>query len=90
MKSKQTISLHILLYLAYLVFFSFQDILESAIESCKFPPSPDAVCRLEKCHSHLKAEIYFTDPDFKVNGSCETQPVGAGIWKSNIKSTDEF
>ncbi|XP_070773182.1 E3 ubiquitin-protein ligase TTC3 [Enoplosus armatus] len=43
----------------------FKDILESAIELCKFPPIPDAICRLEKCHGHLKAEIYFTDPDFK-------------------------
>ncbi|XP_044077628.1 E3 ubiquitin-protein ligase TTC3 isoform X2 [Siniperca chuatsi] len=43
----------------------FKEILESAIELCKFPPIPDAICRLEKCHGHLKAEIYFTDPDFK-------------------------
>uniref|UniRef100_A0A3Q3QK17 RING-type domain-containing protein n=1 Tax=Monopterus albus TaxID=43700 RepID=A0A3Q3QK17_MONAL len=43
----------------------FKEILESAIELCKFPPIPDAICRLEKCVSHLKAEIYFTDPDFK-------------------------
>ncbi|KAA8586527.1 hypothetical protein FQN60_000363 [Etheostoma spectabile] len=43
----------------------FKDILEQAIELCRFPPVPDAVCRLEKCLGHLKAEIYFTDPDFK-------------------------
>ncbi|XP_071317554.1 E3 ubiquitin-protein ligase TTC3 isoform X2 [Trachinotus anak] len=43
----------------------FKDILESAIEMCKFPPVPDAICRLEKCHGSLKTEIYFTDPDFK-------------------------
>ncbi|XP_051257776.1 E3 ubiquitin-protein ligase TTC3 isoform X2 [Dicentrarchus labrax] len=43
----------------------FKEILDSAIELCKFPPVPDAICRLEKCHGHLKAEIYFTDPDFK-------------------------
>ncbi|XP_034744945.1 E3 ubiquitin-protein ligase TTC3 [Etheostoma cragini] len=43
----------------------FKDILEQAIELCRFPPVPDAICRLEKCLGHLKAEIYFTDPDFK-------------------------
>ncbi|XP_040906849.1 E3 ubiquitin-protein ligase TTC3 isoform X2 [Toxotes jaculatrix] len=43
----------------------FKEILESAIELCKFPPIPDAICRHEKCHGHLKSEIYFTDPDFK-------------------------
>ncbi|XP_044226029.1 E3 ubiquitin-protein ligase TTC3-like isoform X3 [Thunnus albacares] len=43
----------------------FKEILESAIELCKFPPIPDAICRHEKCHGHLKTEIYFTDPDFK-------------------------
>ncbi|XP_031163906.1 E3 ubiquitin-protein ligase TTC3 isoform X2 [Sander lucioperca] len=43
----------------------FKDILEQAIEFCRFPPNPDAICRLEKCLGHLKAEIYFTDPDFK-------------------------
>ncbi|KAK2828692.1 hypothetical protein Q5P01_019726 [Channa striata] len=40
----------------------FKDVLHSAIELCKFPPPPDALCRLEKC---LKAEIYLSDPDFK-------------------------
>lgn len=34
---------------------------------CKFPPLPDAICRLDKCLCPVKAEIYFTDPDFKVN-----------------------
>ncbi|CAN9501167.1 unnamed protein product [Ophioblennius macclurei] len=43
----------------------FKDALESAIESCRFPPPPDAVCRLEKCLSSAKAEIFLTDPDFK-------------------------
>ncbi|XP_062289741.1 E3 ubiquitin-protein ligase TTC3 [Scomber scombrus] len=43
----------------------FKEILESAIELCKFPPIPDAICRHEKCNGHLKTEIYFTDPDFK-------------------------
>ncbi|XP_035480629.1 E3 ubiquitin-protein ligase TTC3 [Scophthalmus maximus] len=43
----------------------FKEILESAIELCKFPPIPNAICRLDKCHGSLKAEIYFTDPDFK-------------------------
>ncbi|KAF0038410.1 hypothetical protein F2P81_008894 [Scophthalmus maximus] len=42
-----------------------EEILESAIELCKFPPIPNAICRLDKCHGSLKAEIYFTDPDFK-------------------------
>ncbi|XP_037322958.2 E3 ubiquitin-protein ligase TTC3 [Pungitius pungitius] len=43
----------------------FTDVLERAIELCKFPPIPDAICRLEKCLVPLKAEIYLTDPDFK-------------------------
>ncbi|XP_063306349.1 E3 ubiquitin-protein ligase TTC3 [Pelobates fuscus] len=40
-------------------------ILENRIEECKFPPSPDAICRFEKCLSVPKIQIYFTDPDFK-------------------------
>lgn len=43
----------------------FKEILGNAIELCKFPPPPDAVCRSEKCLCPLKTEIYFTDPDFK-------------------------
>ncbi|KAI3373929.1 hypothetical protein L3Q82_022497 [Scortum barcoo] len=43
----------------------FKETLESAVELCKFPPIPDAICRLEKCLIPLKAEIYLTDPDFK-------------------------
>ncbi|XP_034540363.1 E3 ubiquitin-protein ligase TTC3 [Notolabrus celidotus] len=43
----------------------FKEILENNLEMCKFPPIPDAVCRLEKCLGSSKAEIYFTDPDFK-------------------------
>ncbi|KAM9348197.1 E3 ubiquitin-protein ligase TTC3 isoform 1-T1 [Symphorus nematophorus] len=43
----------------------FKEILDDAIELCRFPPTPDAICRLEKCQSHFKTEIYFTDPDFK-------------------------
>ncbi|XP_070700307.1 E3 ubiquitin-protein ligase TTC3 [Pempheris klunzingeri] len=43
----------------------FKEILDSSIELCRFPPTPDAICRHEKCHGFLKAEIYFTDPDFK-------------------------
>ncbi|XP_035034224.2 E3 ubiquitin-protein ligase TTC3 isoform X2 [Hippoglossus stenolepis] len=43
----------------------FKGILERFIEMCKFPPIPDAVCRLEQCRGSLKAEIYLTDPDFK-------------------------
>ncbi|XP_046717290.1 E3 ubiquitin-protein ligase TTC3 isoform X2 [Silurus meridionalis] len=35
--------------------------LEWYIETCKFPPKPDAVCR----HCLGQAIIYFTDPDFK-------------------------
>ncbi|KAM6907188.1 E3 ubiquitin-protein ligase TTC3 [Xenentodon cancila] len=42
-----------------------EEILDTSIEKCKFPPIPDAICRLEKCLCYLKAEIYFTDPDFK-------------------------
>ncbi|XP_060765384.1 E3 ubiquitin-protein ligase TTC3 isoform X2 [Neoarius graeffei] len=36
--------------------------LESFIETCKFPPKPDAVCRK---HCLGEGFIYFTDPDFK-------------------------
>ncbi|XP_028277332.1 E3 ubiquitin-protein ligase TTC3 isoform X2 [Parambassis ranga] len=43
----------------------FKETLEGAIELCKFPPPPDAVCRMAKCLSQLKSEIYLTDPDFK-------------------------
>lgn len=43
--------------------------MEHSIELCKFPPPPDAVCRLEKCLCPLKSEIYLTDPDFKVNAA---------------------
>ncbi|XP_060941252.1 E3 ubiquitin-protein ligase TTC3 isoform X2 [Limanda limanda] len=43
----------------------FKAILERFIEQCKFPPVPDAVCRLEHCRGSLKPEIYLTDPDFK-------------------------
>ncbi|XP_053502090.1 E3 ubiquitin-protein ligase TTC3 isoform X2 [Ictalurus furcatus] len=35
--------------------------LERLIETCKFPPKPDAVCR----HCLGQDVIYFTDPDFK-------------------------
>lgn len=49
--------------------FFFKDILESSIELCKFPPPPDAVCRLQKCLCPLKAEIFLTDPDFKVKAA---------------------
>ncbi|XP_071387852.1 E3 ubiquitin-protein ligase TTC3 isoform X1 [Centroberyx affinis] len=43
----------------------FKDLLMNAIELCKFPPIPDAICRLENCLGPLKVEIYLTDPDFK-------------------------
>nr|XP_046266276.1 E3 ubiquitin-protein ligase TTC3 [Scatophagus argus] len=43
----------------------FKQNLEIVIDLCRFPPVPDAICRLQKGHGHLKAEIYFTDPDFK-------------------------
>ncbi|XP_062263048.1 E3 ubiquitin-protein ligase TTC3 [Platichthys flesus] len=43
----------------------FKGILDRFIEQCKFPPVPDAVCRLEQCQGSLKPEIYLTDPDFK-------------------------
>ncbi|KAJ0004132.1 hypothetical protein NQD34_010346 [Periophthalmus magnuspinnatus] len=41
------------------------DLLQDYIEMCRFPPSPDAICRLENCTGSVKKEIYFTDPDFK-------------------------
>ncbi|KAM6983525.1 E3 ubiquitin-protein ligase TTC3 [Tautogolabrus adspersus] len=43
----------------------FKDVLDNNLELCRFPPPPDAVCRLVKCLGHSKTEIYFTDPDFK-------------------------
>uniref|UniRef100_A0A1A7Z5N6 RING-type E3 ubiquitin transferase n=1 Tax=Iconisemion striatum TaxID=60296 RepID=A0A1A7Z5N6_9TELE len=43
----------------------FRDLLECCIELCRFPPAPDAVCRLDSCLCPLKPEIYLTDPDFK-------------------------
>ncbi|XP_034405472.1 E3 ubiquitin-protein ligase TTC3 [Cyclopterus lumpus] len=43
----------------------FKEILQHAIELCKFPPIPEAICRFDKCLVPLKAEIYLTDPDFK-------------------------
>uniref|UniRef100_A0A3Q3LLN6 RING-type E3 ubiquitin transferase n=1 Tax=Labrus bergylta TaxID=56723 RepID=A0A3Q3LLN6_9LABR len=43
----------------------FKDILENNLELCRFPPAPDAVCRLVKCLGHSKTEIYITDPNFK-------------------------
>uniref|UniRef100_A0AAV2JBM9 RING-type E3 ubiquitin transferase n=2 Tax=Knipowitschia caucasica TaxID=637954 RepID=A0AAV2JBM9_KNICA len=42
------------------------NILEESIQVCKFPPSPNGVCRYnEQCVGYSKKEIYFTDPDFK-------------------------
>lgn len=41
------------------------EILEDSIELCRFPPLPDAICRIENCISSVKKEIYLTDPDFK-------------------------
>uniref|UniRef100_A0A667Y0B7 RING-type E3 ubiquitin transferase n=1 Tax=Myripristis murdjan TaxID=586833 RepID=A0A667Y0B7_9TELE len=43
----------------------FKELLFNVIDLCKFPPTPQAICRLENCLGPLKAEIYFTDPDFK-------------------------
>ncbi|XP_056415594.1 LOW QUALITY PROTEIN: E3 ubiquitin-protein ligase TTC3 [Hyla sarda] len=42
-----------------------QVLLDNAIEECKFPPKPDAICRYEQCLSLPKPQIYFSDPDFK-------------------------
>lgn len=49
-----------------LEFVCLQDMLEDHINECKFPPSPDAICRYQQCQAR-KMEIYFSDPDFKVN-----------------------
>lgn len=40
-------------------------LLEEYIERCQFPPQPDAICRYQHCQGHSKAQIYFSDPDFK-------------------------
>ncbi|XP_056141104.1 E3 ubiquitin-protein ligase TTC3 isoform X2 [Lampris incognitus] len=45
--------------------YYLKELLVNAIELCKFPPKPDAVCRHENCLGHTKTKIYFTDPDFK-------------------------
>ncbi|KAM9788400.1 E3 ubiquitin-protein ligase TTC3 [Neosynchiropus ocellatus] len=42
-----------------------KEMLSDAMDLCKFPPPPDAVCQVEKRLCPLKAAIYFTDPDFK-------------------------
>ncbi|KAM6970068.1 E3 ubiquitin-protein ligase TTC3 [Aplochiton taeniatus] len=42
-----------------------KELLQKAIEVCRFHPKPDATCCHENCHGHSKVEIYFTDPDFK-------------------------
>lgn len=49
--------------------FCSQDVLESCIETCKFPAPPIAICRLHQSVDHQKAEIYYTDRDFKVTPS---------------------
>lgn len=46
--------------------FSFQDVLEKCIETCTFPPPPVAICRLDQSADHQKAEMYYSDKDFKV------------------------
>ncbi|CAL8365219.1 unnamed protein product [Lota lota] len=43
----------------------FKESLLELMESCQFPPMPDAICRHGNCIGHIKTAIYFTDPDFK-------------------------
>ncbi|KAM8834457.1 E3 ubiquitin-protein ligase TTC3 [Synchiropus picturatus] len=45
--------------------YVLKEMLSDAMDLCKFPPPPDAVCQVEKTSCPLKAAIYFTDPDFK-------------------------
>ncbi|XP_078265780.1 E3 ubiquitin-protein ligase TTC3 isoform X2 [Rhinoraja longicauda] len=40
-------------------------LLEEYIGKCQFPPQPDAICCYQHCQGHSKAQIYFSDPDFK-------------------------
>lgn len=49
----------------FVVYSPFKEALEGAIDLCRFPPTPDATCRSEKCCG--KPEIYLTDPDFKAS-----------------------
>ncbi|KAJ3589267.1 hypothetical protein NHX12_010113 [Muraenolepis orangiensis] len=43
----------------------FKELLLEVMESCQFPPMPDAICRHGNGIGHIKTAIYFTDPDFK-------------------------
>lgn len=54
-------------YCIFLLLCSLKEQLERLIETCKFPPKPDAVCR----HCLGQAVIYFTDPDFKVSDNAQ-------------------
>lgn len=53
-------------YCMFLLSCSLKKQLEGFIETCKFPPKPDAVCRK---HCSGEGFIYFTDPDFKVSNN---------------------
>lgn len=64
---KQILNLFVVSVQFMISFYVSQLTLRNCIEECKFPPEPDAICRYQQCHGHSKIQIYFTDPDFKVN-----------------------
>ncbi|XP_069751012.1 golgin subfamily B member 1-like isoform X2 [Narcine bancroftii] len=52
-----------------------KDLLNSLLKDCLCPPRPDAVCHYRFCSTHIKRDIYRSDPDFKgfvrVHCSCD-------------------
>nr|XP_057942129.1 E3 ubiquitin-protein ligase TTC3 [Doryrhamphus excisus]XP_057942130.1 E3 ubiquitin-protein ligase TTC3 [Doryrhamphus excisus]XP_057942132.1 E3 ubiquitin-protein ligase TTC3 [Doryrhamphus excisus] len=71
----------------------FNKMLEDSIALCKFPPMPDATCRLGKCLGSCK-NIYFTDPDFKgfIQIKCSQQCLieyHSACWKT-LKTSSPF
>lgn len=41
--------------------------MEDLLKETKFPPKPDAVCKFHVDTDNLKKEMYFSDPDYKVD-----------------------
>ena len=45
--------------------------LQMLLNTCRFPPAPDARCKYRPCNSHYSINIYINDPDLKVRRVCE-------------------